>query len=81
MLKVVTQYTYIGKTEDKLCMLRSILAQLHYKYEVLEWEKKGVPFRSHLYVPEVHPITKCPFHEREDETHILKVYLLLINKY
>ena len=58
----------------------SILAQLHYKYEVLEWEKKGVPFKSHIYVPEVHPITKCPFHEREDETHILKVYLLLIYK-
>ena len=46
----------IGKTEDKLCMLRSILAQLHYKYEVLEWEKKGVPFRSHIYVPEVQSV-------------------------
>ncbi len=26
-----------------------------------------------MYVPEVHPITKCPFHEREDEAHVFKV--------
>lgn len=25
-----------------------------------------------MYVPEVHPITKCPFHEREDEAHVFK---------
>lgn len=52
-----------GKTETPVEMLRSILAQLHYQYEVLEWAKKGVPFRSHLYVPEVHPLTGEPFHE------------------
>lgn len=62
-----------GKTESLIDMARSILAQLHYNYEILEWEKKGVPFRSHIYVPEVHPTTKCPFHEREDEAHIFKV--------
>ena len=54
-------------------MLRSILAQLHYKYEILEWEKKGVPFRSHIYVPEIYPTTHCPFQEREDKAHVLKV--------
>ena len=47
--------------------------QFWLSYEVLEWEKKGVPFRSHMYVPEVHPITKLPFHEREDEAHVFKV--------
>ena len=54
-------------------MLRSILAQFHYRKEVLEWEKKGVPFRTHAYVPEEHPLTGLPFHEREDEAHVFKV--------
>lgn len=53
--------------------LRSILAQLEYAYEVCKWEAKGVPFRRYLYVPEVHPVTKMPFAEREDEAHVLKV--------
>ena len=63
----------VGKTETQLEMLRSILAQLHYHHEILKWESKGVPFRSHLYVPEHHPLTGMPFHEREDEAHVLKV--------
>ena len=48
-------------------MLCSILALLEYRHQVMEWEEKGVPFRSHAYVPEVHPLTKTDFHEREDE--------------
>ncbi len=64
-----------GKTETLLEMLRSTLAQLHYRYEIMEWERKGVPFRSHIYVPEVHPVTGLPFHEREDEAHVFKVLL------
>ncbi len=54
-------------------MLRSIVAQLHFHHEVTEWEKKGVPFSSHMYVPEIHPLTGLPFHEREDEAHVFKV--------
>ena len=45
---------------------------------VMEWEEKGVPFRSHAYVPEVHPLTKTDFHEREDEGHLFKVKQLPI---
>lgn len=56
-------------------MLRSILSQLQYKYEILEWEKKGVPFCTRLYVPEFHPLTGLQFQEREDETHVFKVYI------
>ncbi len=56
--------------EDKL---RSILAQLEFQYQVLEYEKKRVPFRSHMYVPEVHPISGLEYHEREDDAHVLKV--------
>ena len=44
--------------------------------QIYEWEKKGVPFRSHIYVSEVHPLTDCPFHEREDEAYVLKVLWL-----
>ncbi len=56
--------------EDKL---RSILAQLEFQYQVLEYEKKGVPFRRHMYVPEIHPISGLEYHEREDDAHVLKV--------
>ncbi len=54
-------------------MLKSILAQRHYHYKIMEWEKKGVPFCPHVYIPEFHPVTGTRFHEREDEAHVFKV--------
>lgn len=57
-------------------MLRSILAQLEYSYQVRRWDSSGVPFRTYLYVPETHPVTKSEFHEREDFAHVLKVYII-----
>ena len=54
-------------------MLRSILAQLEFAHIVREYDDRGVKFRSHLHVPEVHPLTKEVFLEREDEGHVLKV--------
>ena len=54
-------------------MLRSILAQLEYRYQVCRWDSIGVPFRTYLYVPEIHPVTKSEFHEHEDFAHVLKV--------
>lgn len=33
----------------------------------------GVPFKDHLHVPEVHPLTGVLFCEREDEGHVFKV--------
>ena len=55
--------------------LRSFLAQLQYSHDIAEWEKKGVPFRSHIYVPEIHSLTGTHFHEREDEAHVFKVHV------
>ena len=69
----VSKCTFAGKTETEVEMPRSILAQLHYHHEIMEWERRGVPFRSHMYVPEDHPLTNMPFHEREDEAHVFKV--------
>lgn len=54
-------------------MVRSILAQFEYRYQINLWESKGVPFRTYMYVPEIHPLTKEEFHEREDFAHVLKV--------
>ena len=51
------------------------LAQLQYHHDIMEWENKGVPFCSRMYVPEVHPLTGNPFNEREDEAHVFKVYI------
>ena len=38
-----------------------------------QWNEQGVPFKTHLYVPEVHPVTGMHFCEREDEGHVFKV--------
>ncbi len=61
------------RTEDKGDKLRAILSQMEYKYQVCHWVEKGVPFSTHMYVPEIHSITGKEFHEREDLAHILKV--------
>lgn len=66
-------YIYTGSRETTVEKLRSILAQMEYTYKVQTWDKKGVPFRTHMYVPEVNPITGMEFHEREDEAHVFKV--------
>lgn len=61
------------KTETLTEMLRAILAQREFTYVVNEWHRKGVPFKDHLYVPEVHPDTGMEFCEREDDGHVFKV--------
>ena len=66
-----------GKTETTVDKLRSILAQMEYSYQVRSWNEKGVPFRTHIYVPEVHHLTGKRFHEREDEAHVFKVNEML----
>ena len=63
--------------------LRSVVAQLELHYEMCEWERKRIPFRTHnMYVPEVIPETGSTLYEREDEAHLLKVgvwlYVLLV---
>ena len=66
-----------GKENDEE-MLRSILAQLEYSYQICKWDDGGVPFRTHMYVPEKHPLTEdgSEFHEREDFAHVLKVLFI-----
>lgn len=66
----------LGQTETEADMLRSILAQLEFSYLVREFDKKGIPFRSHLHCPEVHSETGKVFCEREDAAHVLKVGLV-----
>lgn len=46
---------------------------MEYTFLINQWESKGVPFKSHLHVPEVHPVTGYVFCEREDEGHVFKV--------
>ena len=63
-----------GNKETEVDMLRSILSQLEFTHIVRQYDDSGVPFRTHLYVPEVHPDSGTVFLEREDEGHVLKVY-------
>ena len=65
---------FVGKEEEEADKLRSILAQLEYKYRVDSYVNEGVPFNQHLYWPEKHPKTGEYFCEREDEGHVLKVF-------
>ena len=46
-----------GVKEEKIDMLRAILAQFEYQYQVRLWDSEGVPFRTYMYVPKIHPIT------------------------
>ena len=63
----------VGMSETVAEMAKSILAQLEFTFQIKEWERKGVAFQSHLYVPEHHPVTGYLFCEREDEGHVFKV--------
>lgn len=48
----------LGKTETDVEKLKSILAQMEYNYRIQQYhEELGVQFRTHMYVPERHPIT------------------------
>ena len=72
-------YIHTGMSESPVDELRSILAQLHYTYHVRQWNRQGVPFCTHVYVPETDPVTGEEFHEREDHGHLLKVYILAVH--
>ena len=48
---------------------------------IKDWEKKGVDFVNHLYVPELHPVTGEVFCEMEDEGHVFKVFYIYNNSY
>lgn len=68
----------VTKKKDKESdgdMMRAILAQLEFASIVREYDRNGILFRTHLYVPEVHPETGNLFYEREDPGHVLKVYI------
>lgn len=59
--------------EERVDQLRSILAQLEFSHTIRTYDRNGVPFISHLHVPEVHPLTGHTWYEREDPAHVLKV--------
>ena len=70
---MLTSNYYADAEETTIEKLRSILAQMEYTYQVCTWDAKGVLFRTHMYVPEIHPVTEANFHEREDDAHVVKV--------
>lgn len=76
-LQVLTQSyscsSLAGKDENTVDKLRSILAQLDFTYQICQLDSGGIPFRTHMHVPEIHPVTHMPFCEHEDETHVFKV--------
>ena len=67
----------LGQEDITVEKLRSILAQLEYKHQIEYWEMKEIPFKSHIQVPKVHPLTGLMFCEHEDEYYVLKVLMVL----
>lgn len=66
-------YPFSANTEESLLdKLQSIVATYTYRKRVQEFKEQGVDFSSHLYVPEVDPVTGLVHHERSDHNHLLK---------
>ena len=58
--------------ESYLDKMRSLVATYRFRHSIKKFKDDGVDFSQYLYVPEVDPITRDVFHEREDHCHILK---------
>ena len=74
-----TELAVFSETETLGEQLKSIIAQMEYKHEVMSYDKNGIPFKSHLYVPETDSVTNMEFQEREDHNHVLKVSIMKYN--
>ena len=74
MFWINTATICLGKKETRADKLRSIVAQMEYSYQIRKWTDSNVPFTTHLYIPETHPLTRATFHECEDEGHVFKVH-------
>lgn len=58
--------------ESLLDKLRSIVATFKFRATVSYWKEKGADFSTHLYVPEVDPITEEERHDRGDHNHLFR---------
>lgn len=68
-----TPYPFRTNTEESLLdKLRSIVATYTFRKKVEEFKAEGVDFSTHLYGPEVDPVTDLVHHERADHNHLLK---------
>lgn len=66
-------YPFRTNTDESLLdKLRSIVATNTFRKRVEELKDQGVDFSSHLYVPEIDPVTGNVHHERGDHNHLLK---------
>ena len=58
--------------ESFLDKLRSSIGTYRFRARINEYTLQGIDFSTYLYIPEVDPVTKEIFHEREDHCHVLK---------
>ena len=78
VMSIVPNADETTATESFPSKLRSVIGQMEYAHEIHVWDsERGIPFRTHMYVPEKHPMTQRDFHEREDEGHVFKVCFLI----
>ena len=68
-----TPYPFWSNTTKSLLnKVHSIVAMYTFRKTVVELKLQGVEFTSHLYVPEVDPVTGLVHHDRAHHNHLLK---------
>lgn len=58
--------------ESLLDKLRSVVATCRFRANIEYWKERGADFSTHLYVPEVDPVTKEERHDRGDHNHLFR---------
>ena len=58
--------------ESLLDKLRSIVATYKFRATIQYWKERDVDFTTHLYVPEVDPVTQEERHDRGDHNHLFR---------
>ena len=58
--------------ESLLDKLRSVVATYRFRASIEYWKARGADFSTHLYVPEIDPVTEEERHGRGDHNHLFR---------
>ena len=64
-------YSFRRDTQESLLYkLRSVVATYRFRASIEYWKARGADFSTHLYVPEIDPVTEEERHDRGDHNHL-----------
>jgi hypothetical protein len=68
-----TPYSFSPNVPESLLdKLRSLVGTYTYRGILDEYQAAGIPFKQHLFCPDIDQLTGDLYHEREDHCHIIK---------